>query len=170
LAVRQKLSKIAQWAEKYGQDEALVTLMAAHLGGAAARRAAWAAQKMTLPLWSEPLCPICGGRPHGSSIKGKEGKRYLHCSLCRHEWLFSRTTCPACRQDSPQEAELFFFEDSKQMRAEVCTICKHYLLCVDTRELLDDTPVELFLLCMMPLDLLMQEKKYIPLSPGVKRR
>ncbi len=152
------------WAKKHGQDENAAALLGMHLTAAAARRVERAAASRVLPSWNHGHCPICGGRPHGGSLRGKEGKRFLHCSLCRHEWAFSRTTCPACGQDSPQEIGLYFLENVKQQRAEVCNVCKHYLLSVDMRELLDDTPTELFLLCMMPLDLLMQEKEYMPVS------
>jgi FdhE protein len=123
-----------------------------------------AAQSRVLPSWAQGHCPICGSRPHGTSLREKEGKRFLQCSLCRHEWQFSRTTCPACGQDSPQEIELFFLENVRQQRAEVCKICKHYLLCVDMREMGDDTPLKILLLCMTHLDLLMQEKEYIPVT------
>lgn len=172
LGLKKRLNKVRAWSAAYEQDETAATVMASHLAGAAARRAARAAASLQLsfPGWSSALCPVCGSRPHGASIKGKEGKRYLQCSLCRHEWLFSRTTCPVCLQNSPQDIELYYLEGSKQLRAEVCKPCSHYLLCADTREFADDVPVELHLLCMMPLDLLMQEKKFIPVPQPKKKR
>lgn len=160
--IKGNIGKVRAWSERHGQDEPTATLLAVHLGGAAARRVALEAAAEKLPPWSRATCPVCGRRPHGAAIRGKEGKRWLQCSLCRHEWIFSRTTCPVCLQDDPQKTELFFIEASQQLRAEVCTECGHYLLCADTREMADDMPLELLLLCMMPLDLLMQEKKFIP--------
>jgi FdhE protein len=152
------------WAKKHGQDAHASALLSAHLAAAAARRMERAAKARVLPPWSQGHCPICGSRPHGGSLREKEGKRFLQCGLCRREWPFSRTTCPTCGQDSPQKIELFFLENIQRQRAEVCMVCNHYLLSVDMRELLDDAPLELLLLCMMPLDALMQEKGHIPAS------
>lgn len=167
LRIRGRTEKVRPWAEKYAQDEAAATLLAVHLGGAAARRAGLAAEAEGMPQWTYGTCPVCGSRPHGASLKGKEGKRWLQCSLCRHEWIFSRTTCPVCLQHAPEKTKLFFFEDNRNLRAEVCADCGHYLLCADVRDMADAVPVELLLLCMMPLDLLMQQKKHIPV-PNAK--
>lgn len=163
LQLRGKQSKIKAWAKKHAQDDNASALLALHLAAAAGRRIERAASKIVLPHWERPYCPICGSRPHGSCIKGKEGKRYLHCSLCRHEWLFPRTVCPACGQDKPQDILLYYLEGSQMERAEVCKLCKHYILSVDMKELTGETPLELYLLCMMPLDVLMQEESYVPL-------
>lgn len=170
-ALSRQLNKVRQWAAAYKQDETAATVMASHLAGTAARRAARAAASLELSFsgWVSPLCPICGSRPHGASLREKEGQRFLQCSLCRHEWRFSRTTCPACLQDSPQEIDIYYVEGTKQMRAELCKCCNHYLLCVDPREFIDNLPIEVYLLCMMPLDLLMQEKKCIPIPMAKKK-
>lgn len=156
--------KIKAWAKKHKQDADAAALVALHLAATAARRLERAAAAIVLPHWDHAYCPICGSRPHGSCIKGKEGKRYLHCSLCRHEWLFPRTVCPACGQDKPQDILLYYLEDSKFERAEVCKKCNHYILCVDMKELTGEAPLELYLLCMMPLDLLMQQESHVPLA------
>lgn len=156
------MPKIKTWAKNNEFNADAATLFAIHLAGAAAKRVEKAAASVALPTWGKSYCPICGSRPHGSCLKTKEGKRFLQCSLCRHEWGFSRTTCPVCEQDSPLDLPLFFLEDQKFERAEGCNKCKHYILSLDMRELLDDAPLELYLLCMMPLDVLMAEKEYIP--------
>ena len=90
----------------------------------------------------------------------------MQCSLCGHEWEFSRTSCPMCRQDSPKEMRLFFFEQNQRERGEACNLCKRYLLSVDMRELADDIPLELLLLCMMHLDAVMQENGFVPAAEG----
>lgn len=156
--------KVSAWAKKRGQDSAIVALYARHLAAAAAKRVEKATRARVLPAWNREYCPICGSRPHGSFLRLKEGKRSLQCSLCRKEWAFSRTTCPACMQNDPKELTLFFHQDVRYERAEVCNKCGHYILSVDTRELSDDAPPELYLLCMAPLDLLMQEKGHIPVN------
>ena len=57
---------------------------------------------------------------------------------------------------------LFFFELNQREKGEACNLCKRYLLSVDMREFADDIPLELQLLCMMPLDAVMQENGFIP--------
>ncbi len=162
LPFKGQVHKARAWATQYGFHEDAATLLAMHCAAAAAKRVDKAAEAIELPPWGRSYCPICGNRPHGSCIKGKEGKRFLQCSLCRHEWPFPRTICPICEQDSLQELPVFFLEEKKYERAEGCNKCKHYILSLDMRELTEDAPLELYLLCMVPLDLLMQEKDFIP--------
>ncbi len=157
-----RMDKMKAWAKKQGHSENTAALFALHLAGAAARRVMLAAAKTRLPTWERGYCPICGNRPHATSLQTKEGHRFLQCSLCRHEWRFSRTTCPVCEQDALKDLPVFFTEDHPEERAEACNVCKHYLLGVDMRASSGDVPLELSLLCMMPLDILMQEKGYTP--------
>ncbi|MDL2315727.1 formate dehydrogenase accessory protein FdhE [Desulfovibrio sp. OttesenSCG-928-A18] len=165
LGMSANTKKAAAWAKKNEQDPGVAGLFATHLAGAAASRVARAAEAIVLPPWEFSACPICGGFPHGSALRGKEGKRSLQCSLCRHEWQFSRTTCPVCGQNNPADLPIMFLEHLKYERGEGCSKCMHYLLGVDFRELAGDTPLELYLLCMLPMDLLMQENGY---SPGIE--
>ena len=154
--------KLVAWNKKNTQNRHATMLAASHFALAAARRVARAVASVPLPPWALGHCPICGSSPHASALRGKEGKRFLQCSLCGHEWEFSRTSCPMCRQDSPQEMRLFFFEQNQREKGEACNLCKRYLLSVDMRAFADDIPLELLLLCMMPLDAVMQENGFIP--------
>lgn len=164
LRLQGKTAKIKNWAKEKGLHADAALLLAQHLAGTAARRVDRATKNTVLPPWSRSYCPVCGSRPHGSYLKNKEGNRFLQCSLCRHEWSFSRTTCPVCEQNDPKELPIFFIEDKKYERAEGCNVCKHYLLGLDMRELSEDTPLELYLLCMMHLDILMGEKELVPVA------
>jgi len=150
----------AAWSARHGQDRHATMLAATHLALAAAQRLARAAA--TLPPWNMRHCPLCGSLPHASILRGKEGKRFLQCSLCGREWAFSRTACPVCGQDSPKEMRLFFLEQKPQERAEACKICKRYLLGIDMRESAGDMPPDLRLLCMVHLDMMMQEAGFAP--------
>ena len=154
--------KLAAWSKKNKQNRHATMLAASHFALAAARRLARSVASVTLPPWSMGHCPICGSPPHASVLRGKDGKRFLQCSLCGHDWAFSRTICPMCGQDSPKEIRLFFFEQNQRERAEACNLCKRYLLSVDMREFADDIPLELLLLCMMHLDVAMQENGFVP--------
>ena len=153
---------LTAWSKKNTQNRHATVLAASHFALAAAQRVARAASSVNLPPWSKGHCPICGSPPHASILRGKEGKRFLQCSLCGHDWAFSRTSCPMCGQDSPKEMRLFFLEQNPRERAEACNLCKRYLLGIDMRELADDIPPALLLLCMMHLDMIMQEAGFVP--------
>ena len=105
---------------------------------------------------------MCGSPAHATCLRGKEGRRFLQCSLCRHEWRFSRSVCPSCAQESIQNLLVFHLDGKPEERAEACDACKRYLLGQDQRELADAVPLELAVLCMLPFDLMMQEKGYLP--------
>lgn len=159
------LPKAKSWAKKQQLPQEPAAMLAMLLGGAVAQQVRHAASKQDLASWNKGYCPICGSLPHGSLLKDTEGARFLQCSLCAHEWRYARTACPICKQQDSTHLDIFFTEDHPEERAEACALCKHYLLALDTRKLADsDPPLELYLLCMAPLDILMQEKGYISAS------
>lgn len=167
-------SSLEEFALENKVSEDVAKLFCIHLSCAAAERVARAAELLDSEnkegeksAWSFAYCPICGKKPHASYLQNKEGQRFLQCSLCKHEWQYSRTSCPTCGQEALKELPLYFFEDKKTDRAEACELCKHYILGVDMRERAGEVPLELFLLCMLPLDILMQEKGYIPILDSV---
>lgn len=164
------ISKTKAWAKKHGQPQDAAALLATLLGGAMARHARIAAQGQTLPAWDKGYCPLCGSLPQGSVLKHTEGHRYLHCSLCGHQWQYARAACPVCEQQDSKNIPLFFLEDHPEERAEACTVCNQYLLGLDTRKMADnDPPLDLHFLCMGPLDILMQEKGFSPLFMANER-
>lgn len=166
-----QLSTIKNWAKKHGQPQDAAALLATLLSAAMARHIRIAAQEHTLPAWNKGYCPLCGSLPQGSVLKHTEGYRYLHCSLCGHQWQYARTACPACEQGDSKNIPLFFLEDHPEERAEACTVCNQYLLGLDTRKMADsEPPLDLHFLCMGPLDILMQEKGFSPLFLGNEQR
>lgn len=166
------LAAARPWAQQHAQQPEPTALLSMLLGGAVAQglRAALLTHvklqpeyQQALAGWSKGYCPVCGSLPHGSSLKNIEGERYLHCSLCAHSWRYSRTACPLCEQTDSEKISLFYIEDHPEERAEACECCKHYLLSVDTRKLAEENPpLDLYFLCMGPLDMLLQEKGYMP--------
>ena len=78
-------------------------------------------------------CPICGNLP-GLSTLHDEGKRFLHCSFCWHEWVSKRVYCPFCGNTDSKSLHYFFSEEEKDYRIYVCDNCKKYLKTVDSRE------------------------------------
>lgn len=170
--LRGTLEAAKLWAQQHGLSPEPTALLSTLLGGTLAQTARAAAEmqvdtrpeyQAALNGWKKGCCPVCGSVPHGSSLRHKEGERYLHCSLCGHAWRYPRTACPLCEQQDAAKISLFFIEDRPEERAESCDVCKHYLLSVDTRAWADESlPLSLYFLCMAPLDLLMQEKGYAP--------
>ncbi len=158
---------IVTWSKKHGFDRNVATLLAAHLAGAAAALARRAVGETKLPEWRHARCPICGGAAHAYVIRGKEGARYLQCGLCGFEYRWSRTACSACGREDPKKLPYFFIENHPEHQAEACESCRSYLLGLDARTLADSAPLELHVLCMLPLDALMQEKGYAPPSASV---
>ncbi len=154
--------KIGSWAKKRGFERDLATLLAAYLAGTAAALVRRAAEGTTLPDWKQPRCPICGGTAHAFAVRGKEGARFLQCGLCGFEYRFSRTACSACGRESPKDLPYFYFENQPEEQAEACETCRSYLLGLDERNLADIPPLELQLLCMLPMDAMMQEKGWSP--------
>lgn len=162
-----KRHRTAYWAKKNGQDKAATALICLHLAATAARRvavAAQAAQKTLLEAWTQGHCPVCGGPAHAGFLQHKEGQRFIQCGLCGQTWRFSRTVCPLCADDKPEGRTVFFYQGDIQARAEACESCKSYMQVPDMRDMAEEVPLELLVLCLMPLDLSMQEKGYTPAS------
>lgn len=163
-------AKTERWAKKYGLNEEVVHFFGTHLGGAAGERVAHHAAKIAVftaldnkEVWDYGYCPLCGGPAHLSLVRGKDGQRFLQCSVCRTEWIYSRTACPSCKEDALKKLQYFFIEKNEQDRAQACESCKGYILEKDLRNDAGEVPLDVYLLCMGPLDVLMQEKGYSPI-------
>jgi hypothetical protein len=78
-------------------------------------------------------CPICGNIPRLSTLRD-EGKRFLHCSFCWHEWVSKRVYCPFCDNTDSKSLHYFFSEEERDYRIYVCDNCKKYLKTVNSRE------------------------------------
>ena len=166
-----QLSQATAWAKKQKLPHDAAALLATLLGGALAQHVRTAAQQHTLPAWGRGYCPLCGSLPDGSVLKYTEGHRYLHCSLCGHEWQYARTSCPACEQHDSKNLPIFFLADTPEERGEACTACNTYLLGLDTRKMAETAPpLDLYFLCMGPLDIMMHEKGFTPLYTGNQQR
>jgi len=114
--------------------------------------------------WNKGYCPVCGSPPELSYLEGVEGRRRLSCSLCAATWRFTRVACPSCETDKHDQFEYFYAEDRPQERAEACNVCKRYVLAVDRRELSREMVPCVEPLGLVHLDMIMQERGYIPAS------
>jgi len=95
------------------------------------------AAEVILPLldlsrWGRGYCPVCGGQPHFSALRG-EGERSLLCSRCNAEWSFSRMGCPFC--DNADHSQLTYYPSQDGVyRLYVCQACRRYLKTIDLRQ------------------------------------
>ncbi len=153
---------LASWGKRRGFPRNVVEFFSAQLAAVTAGVAARAARDTELPSWGRNRCPICGGAAHAYALRGREGVRFLECGLCGFEYRFSRTACSACGKESSENLSYFFLEDHPERQAEACKSCHSYLLGLDAREMVKTLPLAVYLLCMLPLDALMQDKGFAP--------
>jgi FdhE protein len=129
----------------------------------AAQKAKAVAELIRDYKWFKGYCPICGSWPEMGFLESREGRRWLRCSLCSHEWTFIRTECPFCESGKPDKLEIFYSKDRPFERAELCNECKKYLVSVDLRERVEVVR-EVAALGMVYLDIFAQEKGFSPVA------
>lgn len=113
--------------------------------------------------WDKGYCPICGGSPMLARIEEGIPRRWLYCSRCSHAWQFSRVICPACGNDNQRTMTYYFVEDAAKESTFTCESCKHYLITVNKVTELADFDADVAGLSLIHLDVLMQEKGYLPI-------
>ncbi|MBM4327537.1 MAG: formate dehydrogenase accessory protein FdhE [Deltaproteobacteria bacterium] len=112
--------------------------------------------------WDKGYCPVCGSWPSLSLLKGKEGRRWLKCSFCSHEWTHLRTACPFCENEDLETMEYSYAEKREGERVEVCHKCKRYVLSLDMRDRLDQTTTAATSIGLIHLDIIAQDKGFVP--------
>ncbi len=78
-------------------------------------------------------CPVCGSLPYISSLREKEGYRYMSCSFCHSDYRAKRLACAYCGEDNQQHLEYFESKDEPGYRVELCHSCKRYVKTADFR-------------------------------------
>ena len=115
--------------------------------------------------WDKGYCPLCGAFPQIAVIKDKISERWLSCSLCRHEWRFSRVLCPYCEHEGKEEGTTYFFiEGNDREAAFICEQCKRYVITLNRVSDLEDYDRDVVSMGLVHLDVIMQEKGYIPVA------
>lgn len=126
--------------------------------------------------WEEGHCPVCGSSPSISHLSPKEvteldqlvgggGKKFLHCSLCGHDWRFKRNACPSCGNDENDSREIFYVDDTRFERIEACHKCGKYCLNVDLREFEPHPHLDAIQMGLIHLDMHAQSNSLTPLTP-----
>jgi len=124
--------------------------------------------------WDRGYCPVCGAFPDATYLKkGKEeyeylvahgGQRWLHCSLCAHEWRFRRMVCPYCENEDADSLEYYQADAMEHERIYVCHKCRRYVTCLDVSQLVDAPPGELLPFELLHMDVIAQQKGYEPMA------
>ena len=112
--------------------------------------------------WKKGYCPVCGSFPQLAIIK-EQGQRWLQCGDCSHEWQFPRLTCPFCEHEDPENTNFLFVEGKKEETAFTCGKCRKYLLTSNRPVEMRKTSADLIALSLAHLDLILQEKGFLPM-------
>lgn len=125
--------------------------------------------------WEHGYCPVCGSSPSISHLSPKEvtdldqlvgggGKKFLHCSLCGHDWRYKRNACVACGNDENDSREILYVEERQFQRVEACNKCGKYLLSIDLRECDPLPDLDAIQLGLIHLDIHARENKLQPVT------
>ena len=110
-------------------------------------------------------CPNCGGLPQLSyfAVSGEalvSGPRYLVCSRCATNWIFSRMMCAGCGESNGTKLPIFQeHERFPHVRVDGCQTCKKYLLTFDLRRDTRAVPV-VDEIAALPLDLYARDQGF----------
>ncbi|BDQ33496.1 formate dehydrogenase accessory protein FdhE [Pseudodesulfovibrio portus] len=126
--------------------------------------------------WDRGYCPVCGSSPSISYLSPKEvsdldhlvgggGKKYLHCSLCGHDWRYRRNACVACGNDENDSREIFYVDDIRYERIEACHKCGKYCLNVDLREFEPHPHLDVVQMGLIHLDIFARNNELVPVTP-----
>lgn len=153
---------INQTAEKLSLPPSLLEYCLATTLGAALQRSREQGLAANNDDWRHSYCPICGSMPTIAELQGKEGKKLLHCGLCRNSWTFHRLTCVHCNNSNHTTLAYFTAEGKAGYRVDICRECGGYLKVVDSRELGEGLIMEIEDIATLHLDLLAAKEGFTP--------
>ncbi|MEM4311602.1 MAG: formate dehydrogenase accessory protein FdhE [Nitrososphaerales archaeon] len=115
--------------------------------------------KSFLEEWWEPICPICGRRPHVAKLKDK--KRYLLCTFCGAEYLADQFLCVNCGNVDPYALKFLYPLKQQGLRIDFCEKCKHYIKVIEEERLEFSIPYGLEDTSTVILDIIATQKGLI---------
>lgn len=80
-------------------------------------------------------CLICGESTPLSVLAPSNGKRYLHCMVCGHEWPVERVGCIRCGSEEAAKQVYLHTEEFPGVDVVACKACGEYFKEVDLRVL-----------------------------------
>jgi formate dehydrogenase maturation protein FdhE len=117
-------------------------------------------------------CPKCGGLPQLAyfAVSGEalvSGPRYLVCSRCANNWIFSRMTCAGCGETTGGKLPIYQeHERLPHVRVDGCLTCRKYLLTFDLRREPRAVPV-VDEIAALPLDLFARNQGLTKITPNL---
>ena len=117
-------------------------------------------------------CPACGGLPQLSyfAVWGEalvSGPRYLVCSRCATNWVFSRMTCAGCGEATGTRLPIYQEQERfPHARVDGCQTCRKYLLTFDLRRDTRAVPV-VDEIAAVPLDLYAIDRGFTKITPNL---
>jgi FdhE protein len=117
-------------------------------------------------------CPTCSGLPQLSyfAVSGEalvSGPRYLVCSRCATNWIFSRMTCAGCGESTGTKLPIFQEQERfPHVRVDGCQTCRKYLLTFDLRRDNRAVPV-VDEIAALPLDLYARDQGLTKIAPNL---
>jgi len=153
--------KLMTWAVRYSISSAALGFFLKTVEHFLLCKRATDMKDILAPLpWSKGYCPVCASMPM-LAITREQGRQWLQCSRCSHEWMFARLTCPACNHPSPEDTTYLHIEGNPDEKVFVCENCGKYLITThqDTSLLTARCP-EVLAISLAHLDLILQGKGY----------
>ncbi len=117
-------------------------------------------------------CPNCGGLPQLSyfAVSGEalvSGPRYLVCSRCGNNWVFSRMTCAGCGESTGTKLPIYQEQEQfPHVRVDGCQTCRKYLLTFDLRGDTRAVPI-VDEIAALPLDLFARDEGLTKITPNL---
>jgi FdhE protein len=156
---------IERWAADLQVNPQGISLLLGHLTRIVLEKRSLAASEMIKGIeWKKGYCPVCGAFPTIALIEEKITRRWLHCSRCGHDWLFSRVICPCCENEAQQGMDFFYLETSPQESAFICTKCNRYLITLNRVSDLHGRDLDVSAIGLAHMDVVMQGKGFIPMA------